>query len=81
MRAQLPYDVWLMISKLLSSDETQRLYPVNQALYHISMDARYKTSFIGSLLQSDTTRSFTRLMYVARLLVSAIKVLTLDAAH
>ncbi|KDR72638.1 hypothetical protein GALMADRAFT_213157 [Galerina marginata CBS 339.88] len=38
----LPSELWLHIAKYLSTDAIKDLYVLNQALFHLSMDARYR---------------------------------------
>jgi len=59
---EIPYDVWLIITSHLSSNEIIRLLPINHALFNIAMDERYRTSSIAALHTKGTKRSFARLM-------------------
>ena len=58
----IPYDIWERISTFLPIDEVKNLLCVNGALFDIAMNARYRTSTIGSLSLFETQRSLGRLV-------------------
>lgn len=58
----IPYDIWERISIFLPINEVKNLLCVNRALFNIAMNARYRTSTIGSLSQFETQRSLGRLV-------------------
>ena len=45
--AELPYDVWLLITSFLTHQEVWRLFSVNRMLFSIAMDEHYRTTYIG----------------------------------
>jgi hypothetical protein len=44
--ASLPYDVWARIVSFIPKDIVRKLYAVNQVLFHIAMEERYKSAYI-----------------------------------
>lgn len=41
---EIPFEIWLNISRFIPSDELQSLYAVNHALFAIAMNERYKVT-------------------------------------
>jgi len=44
----LPYDIWVQITSYLPDDEVKLLYAVNQALFDIAMNLRYREVMISA---------------------------------
>jgi len=53
MPVELPYDIWRCIADYLDDKEVETLYPVNRALFNVSMNERYKEAVIGLPLRRD----------------------------
>lgn len=66
MHPQLPYDIWLHITRFIPALHLGQLYSLNSALFNIAMDQRYRQiSF--AYLSPKMVRTLARLKFVKSL--------------
>ncbi|KAF8149934.1 hypothetical protein B0H34DRAFT_169113 [Crassisporium funariophilum] len=75
----LPYDIWLHITGFLTTNDVKTLYSVNSALFHISLNERYKVQCITYLGYSATGKALHRLLDPD--VASRVKSFTLSAGN
>ncbi|KAF8149935.1 hypothetical protein B0H34DRAFT_169112 [Crassisporium funariophilum] len=58
----LSYDIWLYITGFMTTNDVKKLYPVNRALFDISLNERYKVQSITHLSYLAREKSLHRLL-------------------